>query len=128
MKKMKQIIFLLILLLNGCIGTIGSRFTDNNGHVTSKINYCIGKYPYQAIYTDYKIISSTYTTTHREEVIYARTIGIISVPLDFIFDTILFIPDLFCWGLGFEKYNMKERKGRIKNLDGEWEIQNKKNI
>ena len=59
----------------------------------------VGGYPYKAVVTDFKLA--------QKPAPYGGTLvqiwGVVSFPLDIIFDTILLVPDMILWPFGFVK-------------------------
>ena len=79
----------------GCLGTIGTR-TGGDG---------VGKYPYMAVAADVAFPIHYFNEPNESwgSITAAAIVGIISIPLDFVIDTVLLPVDLIAWPLGGKK-------------------------
>jgi uncharacterized protein YceK len=80
---------LTLFFLNGCVGTLYTRFEGSFA----------GKYPYQGVVVDCKLVSETSDTSILDPVF----ISIMCIPIDLVADTLLAPFDLIFWPMGFEK-------------------------
>jgi uncharacterized protein YceK len=88
---MKKIFTVLMLILtSGCAGTLHSRFD----RVQSTSSSCFGKWPYQAVVTDFVVVKNKHPLA---------IVAAVSFPIDIIIDTICLPLDLVLWPFGFEK-------------------------
>lgn len=84
--KMSGAVFLMLLSLNGC-GTFDTRGGDVS----------FGGYPYQAVGSDFS------TLAQEREYPEAYAMMLLTLPFDFVLDTLFLPPDLVLWAMGREK-------------------------
>jgi len=86
------LIAIVTIIQTGCLGTSYSR--------CSQAADSFGKWPYQAVVTD---CDATKYVVKGDLGMFAGLYGIVSLPMDFLCDTVLLPLDLFLWPFGFRK-------------------------